>query len=95
MVFQAANFRGELRQVRLLQKSSLVFLQTTPSLDTSTVELQMANIAAKLFALNPKLTVADLVKIIHNGADMCESDNRLKHSVPKRLVELLTTRASR
>ncbi|HEX8564848.1 MAG TPA: S8 family serine peptidase [Pyrinomonadaceae bacterium] len=56
---------------------------------TSFAAPQMANLAAKLFALNPKLTVAEVVKLIQDGADTSETDNRLKLINPKRSAELL------
>ncbi len=51
----------------------------------------MANRAAKLLALNPKLTVAQVVKLIQDGADASEADNRLKLINPKRSAELLVS----
>jgi subtilisin family serine protease len=59
---------------------------------TSFAAPQMANLAAKLFALNPKLTVAEVVKLIQDGADTSEADNRLKLINPKQSVELLIAR---
>ncbi|HEY9405344.1 MAG TPA: S8 family serine peptidase, partial [Pyrinomonadaceae bacterium] len=59
---------------------------------TSAAAPQTSNLAAKLFALKPKLTVAEVIKLIQNGADASESDNRLMLINPKRSVELLTAR---
>ena len=56
---------------------------------TSAAAPQVANIAAKLFALDPKLTVAEVVKLIENGADASEADQRLKLINPKRSIQLL------
>jgi subtilisin family serine protease len=56
---------------------------------TSAATPAVANLAAKLFALNPNLTVAEVVKLIQNGADTSETDNRLKLINPKRSAELL------
>ncbi len=56
---------------------------------TSAAAPQMSNLAAKLFALNPKLTVAQVIKLIQDGADASAADNRLKLINPKRSVELL------
>jgi subtilisin family serine protease len=56
---------------------------------TSAAAPGVANLAAKLFALNPKLTVAQVVKLIQDGADASEADRRLKLINPKRSVELL------
>lgn len=56
---------------------------------TSAAAPQMTNLAAKLFALNPKLTVAEVVKLIQDSADTSETDNRLKLINPKRSAELL------
>lgn len=56
---------------------------------TSAAAPAATNLAAKLFALNPKLTVAQVVKLIQDGADASEADQRLKLINPKRSVELL------
>jgi subtilisin family serine protease len=56
---------------------------------TSFAAPQTANLAAKLFALNPKLKVAEVVKLIKNSADISKADNRLKLINPKKSVELL------
>lgn len=55
---------------------------------TSAAAPQMTNLAAKLFALNPKLSVAEVVKLIQYGADVSEADQRLKLINPKRSIEL-------
>jgi subtilisin family serine protease len=59
---------------------------------TSFATPQTANLATKLFALNPKLKVAEVVKLIQDGADTSEADQRLKLINPKRSVELLIAR---
>lgn len=59
---------------------------------TSAAAPGAANLAAKLFALNPKLTVAEVVKLIQDGADASAADNRLKLINPKKSVELLIAR---
>ncbi|HUR97397.1 MAG TPA: S8 family serine peptidase [Pyrinomonadaceae bacterium] len=64
-------------------------------LGTSFAAPQMANLAAKLFALEPKLAVAEVVKLIQEGADTSEADSRLKLINPKRSVELLLARGPR
>jgi subtilisin family serine protease len=56
---------------------------------TSFAAPQVANLAAKLFALDPKLTVAQVVKLIQDGADASAADNRLKLINPKRSAESL------
>ncbi len=56
---------------------------------TSAAAPQVANLAAKLFALQPKLTVAQVIKLIQDGASVSEADKRLKLINPKRSVELL------
>ena len=62
---------------------------------TSAAAPEAANLAAKLFALNSKLTVAEVVKLIQDGADMSGADQRLKLINPKRSVELLIARKPR
>lgn len=59
---------------------------------TSATAPETANLAAKLFALNPKLTVAQVIKLIQDGADANEADKRLKLINPKRSVDLLLFR---
>jgi hypothetical protein len=59
---------------------------------TSAAAPQIANLAAKLFALNPKLKVAEVVKLIQDGTDASEADKRLKLINPKRSAELLIAR---
>lgn len=56
---------------------------------------QAANLAAKLFALNPKLTVAQVVKLIQKGADADQPDVRLKLINPKRSVGFLLSGTTR
>lgn len=58
---------------------------------TSAASPQTANLAAKLFALDPKLTVAQVIKLIQNGADTSEADQRLKLINPKNSIELLNS----
>jgi subtilisin family serine protease len=62
---------------------------------TSAAAPQVANLAAKLFALNPKLTVGQVIQLIRDGADISSSDSRVKLINPKRSVELLTARQRR
>jgi hypothetical protein len=45
--------------------------------------------AGKLFALNPKLTVAQVIDLIKSGTDSSE-DGRIKLINPKNSVETLT-----
>jgi subtilisin family serine protease len=56
---------------------------------TSMAAPQVTNLAAKLFALRPKLKVSQVIQLIQDGADSSGSDNRLKLINPKRTVELL------
>lgn len=56
---------------------------------TSFAAPQVTNLAAKLFALQPKLKVSQVIQLIREGADLSGSDNRLKLINPKRTVELL------
>lgn len=55
---------------------------------TSMAAPQVANLAAKLWALEPSLTVADVVRLIVDGADGSEDGGILLLN-PKRSVELL------
>ncbi|HEX8197705.1 MAG TPA: S8 family serine peptidase [Pyrinomonadaceae bacterium] len=90
----AANFTSFGKNVRLYAQGKNV-----PALvpggekfifgGTSAATPAVANLAAKLFALNPNLTVAEVVKLIQNGADTSETDNHLKLINPKRSTELL------
>ncbi|HEX8564847.1 MAG TPA: S8 family serine peptidase [Pyrinomonadaceae bacterium] len=56
---------------------------------TSMAAPQVTNLAAKLFALQPKLKVGQAIQLIRDGVDLSGSDNRLKLINPKRTVELL------
>jgi subtilisin family serine protease len=58
---------------------------------TSAAAPEVANLAAKLFAINPKLTVAEVVKLIKDGADTSAADKRLKLINPRRSVEMLVS----
>jgi subtilisin family serine protease len=59
---------------------------------TSAAAPETANLAAKLFALNPKLIVAQVIKLIQDGAETSEADKRLKLINPKRSVDFLLFR---
>jgi subtilisin family serine protease len=60
---------------------------------TSMASPNVANLAAKLFALNPSLTPAQVIDLIRQGATTSEDGRR--HLInPKRSVELLRSRAS-
>ncbi|MEZ4850521.1 MAG: S8 family serine peptidase [Bacteroidia bacterium] len=54
---------------------------------TSMASPQVANLAGKLLALNPDLSVAQLIKLINQGADVSEEGVKLINS--KKSVELL------
>ena len=56
---------------------------------TSMAAPNVTNLAGKLFALNPKLTVAQVIDLIKNGTDSSE-DGRIKLINPKNSVETLT-----
>jgi len=48
----------------------------------------VVNLAAKLMALNPKLTVAETIQLIKDGCDI-STDGRIVLINPKKSVELL------
>lgn len=56
---------------------------------TSMAAPNVTNLAGKLFALNPKLTVAQVIDLIKSGTDSSE-DGRIKLINPKNSVETLT-----
>lgn len=58
---------------------------------TSLAGPQVAGLAAKLFALRPKLTVAETIALIRQGADT-SADGTMKLINPKKSVELLLAR---
>lgn len=62
---------------------------------TSMAAPQVTNLAAKLFAIAPKLKVADVVALIRDGAESGSSDKRLMLINPKRSVLLLETHQKR
>lgn len=58
---------------------------------TSFAAPQVANLAAKLFALAPSLTVDEVVQLILDGAEL--SDDGLRNLInPRRSIELLVAR---
>ena len=57
---------------------------------TSFASPQVAGLAAKLLALDPKLTVAEVVALIRSGAEKSATDEKVIIINPKRSVELLT-----
>ena len=58
---------------------------------TSVAAPNVTNLAAKLIALDPSLTPADVVKLIRDGSDL-SADGRFRLINPKRSVELLQAR---
>jgi subtilisin family serine protease len=56
---------------------------------TSMASPNVANLAAKLFAANPKLTPAEVVKLIAEGAEPSAEDPKIKLINPKRSLALL------
>jgi len=55
---------------------------------TSMAAPQVTNLAAKLIAIDPKLTPAQVIELIRQGSDVSE-DGRRHLMNPKRSVELL------
>jgi subtilisin family serine protease len=60
---------------------------------TSMAAPNVANLAGKLLALEPKLTVAELIALIQAGAEK-SADGRINLLNPKRSVERLKARKS-
>lgn len=58
---------------------------------TSMASPEVANLAAKLFALNPKLQVADVIDLIKKGIAPSEKDARILLINSKKSVELLNS----
>jgi subtilisin family serine protease len=56
---------------------------------TSMASPNVANLAAKLFAANPKLTPAEVIKLIGEGAEPSAEDPKIKLINPKRSLTLL------
>jgi subtilisin family serine protease len=59
---------------------------------TSMSSPEVTNLAAKLFALDPKLTPTDVIDLIRQGLDTSPSDPRIHLLDPKKSVELLKSR---
>jgi hypothetical protein len=59
---------------------------------TSMASPAVANLAAKLFALDPNLKPADVLELIKDGLDPAPSDKRILLLNPKKSVELLQER---
>ena len=68
-------------------------LRSLPCRAHSMATPQVANLAAKLFALDPSLTAGEARKLIIEGATPSEDGKRPRLN-PKRSVELLTERAA-
>ena len=60
---------------------------------TSMASPNVANLAAKLLALEPKLSVAEVIALIQQGCER-SADGRINLINPKKSVELLQTRKS-
>jgi subtilisin family serine protease len=56
---------------------------------TSMASPEVANLAAKLFALNPKLTPADVIGLIKDGLEANPTDKRILLLNPKKSIEAL------
>lgn len=59
---------------------------------TSMAAPQTANLAGKLFAIDPGLTPGETISLIRRGSDSAPTDPRIKLINPKRTVELLDER---
>lgn len=59
---------------------------------TSMSSPEFTNLAAKLFALNPKLTPADVVQLIKDGLDPNPKNAKIQLLNPKKSIELLKAR---
>ncbi len=59
---------------------------------TSMAAPQTANLAGKLYAIDPSLTPGETISLIRRGSDASPSDPRIKLINPKRTVELLDQR---
>jgi subtilisin family serine protease len=56
---------------------------------TSMASPEVTNLAAKLFALDPKLTPQDVIDLIRQGLEPSKSDPRIQLINPKKSVDLL------
>ncbi len=61
---------------------------------TSMASPEVANLAAKLFALNPKLVPGDVIDLIKGGLDTNPGDKRILLLNPKKSVDLLNSRST-
>ena len=59
---------------------------------TSMAAPQTANLAGKLYAIDPSLTPGETISLVRRGSDASPSDPRIKLINPKRTVELLDQR---
>ncbi|MBL8151980.1 MAG: S8 family serine peptidase, partial [Blastocatellia bacterium] len=59
---------------------------------TSMASPQVANLAAKLLAVDPKLSVRDLIELIGKGSDPSTEDPNIKLINPKKTLGLLKSR---
>ena len=59
---------------------------------TSFASPQVAGLAAKLLALNPKLSVSEIINLIRQGAEPSATDEKMIIINPKKSVELLNAR---
>jgi subtilisin family serine protease len=62
---------------------------------TSMASPEVTNLAAKLFALNPKLTPADVKGLIHDGLEENPTDKRILLINPKKSVEKLKAQGTK
>ena len=62
---------------------------------TSMASPEVANLAAKLFALDPKLSPGDVIGLIKDGLDANPHDSRISLLDPKKSVETLKAREKR
>ena len=62
---------------------------------TSMASPEVTNLAAKLFALDPKLTPADVKGLIHDGLEQNPNDKRILLINPKKSVEALKAQGTK
>jgi subtilisin family serine protease len=58
---------------------------------TSMSAPQVANLAAKILAVNPKLTPAEIIRLIDAGAENSAEDPQIKLINPQKTFTLLKT----
>ena len=56
---------------------------------TSMASPQVANLAAKLLAVNPKLKPSELIKLINDGSEVSAEDSKIRLINPKKSLALI------